>query len=140
MEKKLAIVNISLPIALFTLLQFVDYSENLTYIIIMTLFVGWLLPYLNPIITGLTILNNSHRKLSLIFNIITVILCIILIGLIIYIYDSNFIYMLIEYILLCILSIINIINQIIYLKRHPHVNIENLTIQKIKAENNGIIK
>lgn len=141
MKKILSIINIILPILLFSLLFLFDYSDNIIYIIIMSLFVGWIIPYINLMITGLSVMIDNHHKLSLVFNILNILLNALLIFLIALIYEKKFLIMIVEYAIMLILSIINTI----YFKKK--VDEDSITekkeyakIKKIKKENDGIIK
>lgn len=141
MKKILSIINIILPIILFSLLFLFDYSDNIIYIIIMSLFVGWIIPYINLMITGLSVMIDNHHKLSLVFNILNILLNALLIFLIALIYEKKFLIMIVEYAIMLILSIINTI----YFKKK--VDEDSITekkeyakIKKIKKENDGIIK
>jgi len=141
MKKILSIINIILPILLFSLLFLFDYSDNIIYIIIMSLFVGWIIPYINLMITGLSVMIDNHHKLSLVFNILNILLNALLIFLIALIYEKKFLIMIVEYAIMLILSIINTF----YFKKK--VDEDSITekkeyakIKKIKKENDGIIK
>lgn len=139
MKKKILIIsNIIIPIILFAILLLNNMSSNFVYIMTLTLIVGWIIPFISPIITAISILTDKHHKLSLIFNIFSLLLSILLIILTILIYDSNLLLILIEYCILALLLIINIIYYIIYL--HTNKDEEIANIKKIKRENNGIIK
>ncbi len=141
MKKILSIINIILPIILFALLFLFDYSDNIIYIIIMSLFIGWIIPYINLMITGLSVMIDNHHKLSLVFNIFNILLNALLIFLIALIYEKNFIIMIVEYGIMLILSIIN---TIYFKKKVDEDSIsekkEYAKIKKIKKENDGVIK
>jgi hypothetical protein len=107
-------------------------------IVTFTLVVGWAIPYLALVLTGLAIFNKSHRKLSLILNIFNVLLSLVLITFVICIIEKALIIILIEYIIMLVMSIINIIAIIKDMKANPDLEIEE--INKTKLENNGIIK
>ena len=124
-EKKLIVLNTLVPFILFIILLFLNISENFINIMTLTLFIGWALPYLTLILTGLSILNKSHKKLALII----LVLCII---------DKLLIGILIEYIIIMIITIINIISLSKYLKENPDPELEE--ISRTKKANNGIIK
>ena len=66
----LGIINIILPIILGIILLFADLSESVIYIMVMTLIIGWAIPFAVPIVTGLTIIYRKQPKLALIFNIV----------------------------------------------------------------------
>lgn len=137
-NNKLAILNIIIPIILFIILLFSDISENFINIMTLTLVVGWILPYITLILTGISLLNKSHKKLCLTINIINIILTSILLFLIISIIDKKLIIVLIEYSTILIMSIINSILFIKYFKENPDPEI--VQINKTKKANNGIIK
>lgn len=138
----LGIINIILPIILGIILLFADLSESVIYIMVMTLIIGWAIPFAVPIVTGLTIIYRKQPKLALIFNIVNLLLCIMIILLCIYLYDKKMLTMIIDYSIIGLLSIINIIYFIIYLKKHHKKNNlkeEYKEIKRIKEKNNGAI-
>ena len=140
MKKILALINIIIPIISFILLFFFDYSDNIIYIILMTLFIGWIIPYLNLLITGIAILNDSHYKLARIFNIFIIILNIIIIFFIISLYEKKFLLMIIEYSIFIVISIINVIYFHKKVKSDTTELEEDQKIKKIKKETDGVIK
>lgn len=138
----LGIINIVIPIILGIVLLFSKLSENVIYIMVMTLIIGWAIPFAVPIVTGLTIIYKKQPKLALIFNIVNLLLCIMIILLCIYLYNKEMLIMIIEYSIIGTLSIANIIYFIIYLKKHPKKNTlkkEYQEIKRIKEKNNGAI-
>lgn len=138
----LGIINIILPIILGIILLFADLSESVIYIMVMTLIIGWAIPFAVPIVTGLTIIYRKQPKLALIFNIVNLLLCTMIILLCIYLYDKKMLTMIIDYSIIGLLSIINIIYFIIYLKKHHKKNNlkeEYKEIKRIKEKNNGAI-
>ncbi len=137
MKKVLSILNLIIPIISFIILFFFDYSDNIIYIIIMTLFIGWLIPFINLLITGISILKEFRPKLTMIFNIFNALLNGLIIFLIISLYEKKFLLMLIEY---SIFLALNIINTIYLYKKIPKKDKEDEEIKKIKKENNGVIK
>ncbi len=136
-RKILSIIEVILPIVLFIILLVSKLSDNLMYIIMMSAFIGWAIPYFVILISGIAIFNNSHHKLGLIINILAVILDIVLLVFSFELYDKKMIVPTTEYILLLVFSIINIIYYIVYMKKHPSEETSN--IKKIKKENNGAI-
>ena len=145
MKKIISINDIVLTIILFVILLLNPMSESFVNIITFSLLIGWLFPFIFPIIVGISILSSSHLKLSVILNLLTIILSSLLLFLIINIYDSNMKLILIFYIILSILNIINIIYLNIYfhnLYKEEKVmrKQEYMQIKKLKKENNGIIK
>lgn len=137
-EKKLIVLNTLTPIVLFIILLFLNISENFINIMTLTLFIGWALPYLTLILTGLSILNKSHRKLALTINIINSLLTLVLIILVICIIDKLLIGILIEYIIIMIITLINIKSLSKYIKENPDPELDE--ISRTKKANNGIIK
>ena len=127
MKKILPIINAISGVLLFLILLFTKTSANFVYIIIMSLFVGWAIPFLSLIISGITIKIEKHLKLTLIFDILAFCLTLFLLFLIFKIYDKNFLILVIEYFYIIVLNIINIIYIIIYIKKHP-----DLELKKIK--------
>ena len=141
MKKILSIINIVVPILLFGLLFFFNPGTNFIYIMMMSLFVGWLIPYFNLLITGLSIHRDKHSKLTLIFNIFNVLLNILLLFLIVLIMEKSFIIFIVEYSIMLVISIINII----YLKKRVDIDTideknEYKRIKQIKKETDGVIK
>lgn len=134
---KLKVINILLPIVLFIILLFSKLSEKTVYIFVMTLFIGWALPYFVLLITGFAQVKNLFYKLGLILNVISVPMSILLLYLVITIYDKKLLIFVIEYIIIIVVNILNIIYYIRYIKSHP--NEENERIKRIKKENNGAI-
>ena len=134
---KLKVINILLPIVLFIILLFSKLSEKTVYIFVMTLFIGWALPYFVLLITGFAQVKNLFHKLGLTLNIISVPMSILLLYLVITIYDKKLLIFIIEYIIIIVMNILNIIYYIRYIKSHP--NEENERIKRIKKENNGAI-
>lgn len=136
-KKLLSRINIVTPLVLFLILLFTELSENVIYLMMITLLIGWAIPYSVLLITGLSLIKNKNPKLALIFNIVNTLLCIMIITFTIKLYDNNFLILLIEYIIISIISIINSIYFIIYIKNNPNKEFEE--IKKIKKENNGAI-
>lgn len=134
---KLKVINILLPIVLFLILLFSKLSEKTVYIFVMTLFIGWALPYFVLLITGFAQVKNLFHKLGLTLNIISVPMSILLLYLVITIYDKKLLIFIIEYIIIIVMNILNIVYYIRYIKSHP--NEENERIKRIKKENNGAI-
>lgn len=138
----LGIINILLPIILGIILLFSELSESVIYIMVMTLIIGWAIPFAVPIVTGLTIIYKKQHKLALVFNIVNLLLCIMILFLSIYLYDKKMLIMIIEYSCIGVLNIINIIYFILYIKKHPTKNNlkeEYKEIKRIKEKNNGAI-
>lgn len=134
---KLKLLNIILPIIMFILLLVLKLSENTVYLFVMTLIIGWALPYFVLLITGFAQVKNLFHKLGLTLNIISIPLCILMLYLVISIYEPKQLVFIIEYSIIFIMNILNVIYYIKYLKEHP--NEENERIKKIKKENNGAI-
>ena len=132
---KLKTLNIILPIVMFIILLICKLSEKTVYLFVMTLIIGWAIPYL--LVTGFAQIKNLFHKLGLTLNIISIPMCILLLYLVISIYEIKFLVFIIEYIIIILVNIINIIYYIKYLKTHP--NEENEKIKKLKKENNGAI-
>ena len=73
-RKKLIALNILVPLIMFIAVLATGLTSNFMNIVTFTLVVGWALPYLALILTGLAILNKTHRKLSLTINIFNILL------------------------------------------------------------------
>lgn len=134
---KLKVLNIILPIIMFILLLIFKLSEKTIYIFVMTLIIGWALPYFVLLITGFAQVKNIFHKLGLTLNILSIPTCILLLFLVISLYETKQLIFIIEYIIILIMNILNTIYYIKYIKTHP--NEENERIKKIKKENNGAI-
>jgi amino acid transporter len=134
---KLKILNILLPILMFILLLVFKLSEKTIYLFVMTLIIGWALPYFVLLITGFAQVKNLFHKLGLTLNILSIPLCIIMLFLIISIYEPKQLIFIIEYSIIIIMNILNIIYYAKYLKDHPDEEIEK--IKKAKKNNNGAV-
>ncbi len=142
----LQLLNIIVPIILFCILLFSKISETAIYIMVMTVIIGWVIPYTVLLVTGLSMIHNKQPKLTLTFNIVGSLLSILLIILCTYLYDKNMLILIVEYSIILLLNIINIIYYINYLKKNPKLNAkklkkkkESLEIKEIKEKNNGAI-
>lgn len=145
-ENILPLINIVTSLILGIILLVSELSENTMYIMIMSIIIGWAIPYLVLLITGITMYYKSHLKLTLVFNIINILLCILLLFLVISIYDSKMLIFLIDYIIIGVISIINSIYYIRYIKNDKIRQEKKISkkkekdeIKKIKKENNGAI-
>ena len=142
-ENIIPVLNIIISLTLGIILLFSKLSDNTIYIMVMSLIVGWAIPYLVLLITGITMLYKIHYKLTLIFNIINILLCILLLFLVISIYDNKMLVFLVDYIIIGIMSITNVIYFIITIKLDQKIQTskkkENEEIKRIKKENNGAI-
>ena len=134
---KLKILNIILPIIMFILLMIFELSYKTIYLFIMTLIIGWALPYFVLLITGFAQIKNIYHKLGLFLNILCIPTCLILLYLVLSLFELKQIIFIIEYTIIIIMNILNIIYYKKYLKEHP--NAENEKIKQIKKENNGAI-
>ena len=134
----LVILNISLSIILFGVLLFWNIGDKFMYIMALTAVIGWFMPYLVLLITGITMYRNILQKCSLIFNFVSILLCIVIIYFVVKIIEKSFIIMIVEYSIIIIMNIINIIWIIKEIKNK--IDKEYEEIKKIKKENNGIIK
>lgn len=113
-KNQLAFLNIFISILFLILLLCSKLSDNITYLMMMTILVGWALPYFVLLITGIAMFKKLHPKLGLLFNLCSIFLNI---GLLIFcfkLYDKYFLVLIIEY---GIMLIINIINVIYYIDR-----------------------
>lgn len=134
---RLKILNIFLPIIMFGLLLVFKLSEKTIYLFVMTLIIGWALPYFVLLITGFAQVKNIFHKLGLTLNIISIPLCILLLYLVVSIYEPKQLIFIIEYSIILLMNILNSIYYIKYIKTHP--NEENEKIKRLKKENNGAI-
>ncbi|MBQ4032112.1 MAG: hypothetical protein II625_10190 [Bacilli bacterium] len=140
MKKKLAILDIVLPLIMLVVLLLAKLSDNTVVIIMLTLFIGWVIPFFINIITGIVLIKDTHQKLGLIANFFNIILSLIIIVLSIRLFDKKLIVFIVEYTILAILSICNYIYFKKYKKTHPDKStIEKKTIKEKKKKNNGVI-
>jgi hypothetical protein len=134
---KLKVINIVLPLIMFALLLVFKLSEKTIYLFVMSLIIGWALPYFVLLITGFAQVKNLFHKLGLTLNILSIPLCLLMLFFISSIYEPKQIIFIIEYIIIIIMNIINIVYYIKYIKSHH--NEENERIKKLKKENNGAV-
>lgn len=133
----LPIVNIVLSLICFIVLFFSKLSDNTVYLMMITMLVGWAIPYFVLLVSGLELISMKHPKMSLVFNVLNVLVCLMDLIFTIRLFDKKMLILLIEYILMGILSLINVVYIVVYLRRNP--NLENDMIKKIKDKNNGAI-
>ena len=132
------LLNIVIPLIMLVILLCTNIGDNFIYIMTLTLIIGWLIPYLTLLLTGVCMYLETHTKLSLIINILNILTTLFIIILLIKIFEKSFIIILIEYIIIFILSIINVI--ILYKNINKGIKEYSKEIKKLKKENNGIIK
>lgn len=147
-RKIIAILDIFISIILFVILLFSDISDSFVYIITFSLFIGWLMPYLSIFISGISLLNNSNQRLTLLFNIFSLLLSGYLLFLTMSLYEKKLLIILIEYIVLLVINLLNIIYLTIYVIKNPDLeksrkklkNKEELNkIKEAKKNNNGAV-
>ena len=80
---------------------------------LMSLFVGWIFPFIGLVVSGLGILIHSNFKITLIFNIVNILVILFMGFLVIKVYDSKLLIVLIEYIVMLVINILNIVYLII---------------------------
>lgn len=137
-EKILALINVLTPIILYIVsLLTTELDQTLLFILILTLGIGFIMPFISLLITGICIFNKSHYKLSLVLNILNIPLTLFIITLLILVITKNYISFIISFGIIAIISIINTIYDIKYIKAHP--NLETQLIKKEKKRNNGAI-
>ena len=112
-RKITGIGSIILGIALLIVLHFVDVSDTFSSIMLMSLFVGWIFPYIALVLSGLGILIHSNYLITLIFNIINILVSLLMIFFVVKVYDSKLLIVLIEYVIMLVITIVNIIYLII---------------------------
>ena len=112
-RKIIGFSNIVFGIGLLILLHFVNVSDRFSSIMLMSLFVGWIFPFIGLVVSGLGILIHSNFKITLIFNIVNVLVILFMGFLVIKVYDSKLLIVLIEYIVMLVINILNIVYLII---------------------------
>lgn len=137
-------INILISIIAIISLFVFKMSENVVYIMMMSVMIGWIIPYFGPLITGLAILNDSHYKRALIFNIISILMIIFLLIMIKILFDKKMIFMLVTYIVILVINIINIIYLSLIVKKDYDKNKDKRKrakeiLKKKKEENNGAV-
>lgn len=133
----LAIVNLLVSIIFGVLLFIGSLSEHMIYLITITLFIGWIMPYIVLFITGIQLIYMKHVKMTFVFNGLCILMCIMDFYFSLKLFDKKMILNLIQYGIMGIICFINFIYLLIYMKKHPDK--ENERIKKIKEENNGVI-
>lgn len=136
-KKTLSITNIIFSIILFIVLLFSEIADNFVYIMFLTLIIGWIMPYLTLLISGIAFLTESHSKLTLVFNILSFLLTLFLLLLNIKIYEKKLLILVIEYIIIGTINLLNIIYSIIFIKKN--FDPEIVQIKESKKKNNGAI-
>ena len=137
-------INILISIIAIISLFVFKMSENVVYIMMMSVMIGWIIPYFGSLITGLAILNESHYKRALIFNIISILMIIFLLIMIKILFDKKMIFMLVTYIVILVINIINIIYLSLIVKKDYDKNKDKRKrakeiLKKKKEENNGAV-
>ena len=108
-RKIIGFSNIVFGIGLLILLHFVNVSDRFSSIMLMSLFVGWIFPFIGLVVSGLGILIHSNFKITLIFNIVNILVILFMGFLVIKVYDSKLLIVLIEYIVMLVINILNIV-------------------------------
>ena len=68
-RKILGILNIVLSIIGFIIIHFIDVSSVFSTIMMLSLFVGWIMPYIGLILAGIGILIHTRFMINIIFNV-----------------------------------------------------------------------
>ena len=108
-RKIMGFSNIVFGIGLLILLHFVNVSDRFSSIMLMSLFVGWIFPFIGLVVSGLGILIHSNFKITLIFNIVNILVILFMGFLVIKVYDSKLLIVLIEYIVMLVINVLNIV-------------------------------
>ncbi len=140
----LPFVNIIVPIILFIIVLFSELSDNMMYVIIMTVMVGWLIPYIVLLVSGISMLRGLKEKLILVFNILNVLVCLMNITLSVVLYDHKMLIIIVEYVVIMIISIVNVLvlfNKFKILQREKRkiLKKENNILKEEKNKNNGAL-
>lgn len=144
--KKYILPGINILISVLGILSLLIFrmSENVIYIMMMTVMIGWIIPYFVPLITGIALINKSHYKRALVLNIVSILMIIFLIVMIKILYDKKMLFMLVTYIIFVIINIVNsiyigIIVKSEYEKNKGKRQKEKEKLKRMKEENNGAI-
>lgn len=138
MKNKLAFLNIAVALISLIVLLINKVSQAFSYVIVFSFFVGWLIPYLSLFISALFIIHELKPRLTILHNLLNIILSLFLIIILVKLSPKKLLVPLIEYILIIITCCLNIIYNIVYLRKHLDPDI--VLIKKTKEQNNGIIK
>ena len=103
-RKILGSLEIIASLIMLAILLFNKISDNAYFFIMITVFIGWVIPYFITILSGITILKDSHHKLNIISNILNIILLGVLLFFLIKLYDKGFIIFLVEYIIMIVIT------------------------------------
>ncbi len=112
-RKILGISNIVVSIVGFIIIHFIDVSSVFSTIMMMSLFIGWIMPYIGLILSGIGILIHTRYKINIIFNIFNILLCSLMIFLVVSLYNKSFLVFIIEYGIMIVINILNIIYTIV---------------------------
>ena len=102
-------INIVFGIGLLIILHFFDIPDIFSSIMLMSLFIGWIFPYIALVLCGIGILIHSNYLITMIFNIVNVLVIFFMLFLVIKLYETRLLIVLIEYIIMLVMSIISII-------------------------------
>lgn len=143
--KLLSKINIILPIILFIVLCFSNVNAYFVTIMTLTLVIGWLIPYLSLLLTGIAMTYNVQENKAFIINIASLLLSLLIVFFSVSIFAKDFIIIIVEYLIISLMNIVNIIIYIPKIKekifnKRNNTKEENKQIKKIKKENNGAIK
>lgn len=108
-QKVIGILNIVSGIGLLIILHFFDIPDIFSSIMLMSLFIGWIFPYIALVLCGIGILIHSNYLITMIFNIVNVLVIFFMLFLVIKLYETRLLIVLIEYIIMLVMSIISII-------------------------------
>ncbi len=140
----LPFINIIVPIILFIIVLFSKLSDNMMYVMIMTVIVGWVIPYIVLLISGISMLRDLKEKLILVFNSLNVLICLLNIILSVVLYDYKMLIMIIEYIIMMGISVVNVVVLFkkvrkIQQEKRKMIKEENNILKEEKNKNNGAL-
>ncbi len=140
----LPFINIVVPIIMFILVLFSKLSDNMIYVMIMTIIIGWFIPYIVLLVSGISMIRGLKEKLILIFNILNILVCLMDIILSIILYDYKMLIIIIEYVIMMIISIANVL--VLFKKvrksqqeKRKMIEEENKILKEEKNKNNGAL-
>lgn len=140
----LPFINIIVPIILFIIVLFSKLSNNMMYVMIMTIIIGCFIPYIVLLVSGISMIRGLKERLILIFNILNILVCLMDIVLSIILYDHKMLIIIIEYVIMMIISIVNVLvlfKKVRKLKQDKRKMIkeENKILKEEKNKNNGAL-
>ena len=71
-RKILGLTELTITFIMILILLFNNISDNAYYFIMITVFIGWAIPYLMAILSAIAIFKDSHHRLTIVSNILNI--------------------------------------------------------------------